>query len=81
MYNTLEEIDARKAELNKQLEAKTAEIAKKWDILFHPAEDTRLVQSPTERFITYAQKSAGIIDGALLGWKLYRKFFSRRRRR
>ena len=56
-----------------------------WDELFHkPCSDE--ASSPTKRFSNMMGIGTGIIDGILLGWKLYRKFkgttdlFRKRRR-
>lgn len=58
-------------------------LADQWDEMFHKEEE-EVVLSPTKRILSILSNSAVIIDSALLGWKLYRKFnggSSRRRRR
>lgn len=80
MFNTLQEIDVRKAELAKQIQEQENLIASKWDSLFHP-EPESLIPSPTQRIIKYAKVGSMAIDGALLGWKLYHKFGGKKNRR
>lgn len=54
---------------------KEKHISQLWDELFHPKEEqTSLIPSPTQRAIKIMSSSANILDGAILGWKLYKKF-------
>lgn len=71
-YNSLLEIRARKAELKSQIDVSGEEIRGIWNGMFHQPSLSTL--SPTQRFLSIVSSSAGIIDGALFGWKLYRKF-------
>ncbi|MBQ0074761.1 MAG: hypothetical protein KBT34_11255 [Prevotella sp.] len=61
--------DAIKAELEKN-EERLEEI---WDDMFHKPTEEEMA-SPTQRAMAFITSSAGLIDGALLGWKLYNRF-------
>lgn len=81
----IKDIDARKEALRKAVAEKEEEIATLWDKLFNPPQE-HVVETPTQRVLHYANTAAGVFDGALLGWKLYRKLngmfsFSKRRKR
>lgn len=71
-FTSLQTIRDKRAELQKQLEESETEIKGLWDGLFHREEVSSL--SPTQKFLSFATSSAGIIDGVLFGWKLYRRF-------
>lgn len=71
-YTSLEEIRLRKTVLQKQLGDSGKEVKTIWDSIFHKSEPSP--SSPTQRLMSLASTSAGLIDGAILGWKLYRKF-------
>lgn len=66
------DIEARKEQLRAQIASKESEIIQLWDTLFNQKEDTAL-KTPTQRILSYANTAAGVFDGAMLGWKLYRK--------
>lgn len=72
MYNSFEEIQAEKDKLCADIDKKKAEIGKIWNNVFH-REETPLYETPTQRILRYANTGAGMFDGALLGWKLYKK--------
>lgn len=75
---TLAQIRARKEELRAGIQKDTTEIQKQWDSLFHQQPDT-LLPSPTQKLMKVMNTSAGVFDGLLLGWKLYRKYSKKRR--
>lgn len=52
--------------------AKEASLRKNWDSLVN--EEEPVVLSPTKRVMNWISDSSNVIDGALLGWKLYRIF-------
>lgn len=85
IYNTLEDIVAEKERLRKALTTKGEEISNLWGELVHPKENEG-PKSPAQRFLQYANAGAGLVDGILLGWKLYRRiggtfsFFKRKKR-
>ena len=72
-YQSLLAIRARKMQLNKEIQRSEQEIKTTWNTLFHPKKNPT-PNTPTQRFLSLASSSVGLIDGALLGWKLYKKF-------
>ena len=61
------------AELKRQLTESEGKLGVIWNDIFHsPAQRNR--NSPTQRALTLITSYAGVIDGAILGWKLYRRF-------
>lgn len=72
-YNSLLALRARKMELQKQLEDQEQNISSLWHDLFHN-EESQLPKTPTQRIMSLASTGMGVIDGAILGWKLYKKF-------
>ena len=64
---SLEELQARKDLLKEEIQKEDQQIRELWNSLFH--KPTMLASMLT--------KGAGIIDGAILGWKLYKKFKKR----
>ena len=75
-YQSLLAIRARKMQLNKEIHRSEQEIKTTWNTLFHPKKDPT-PNTPTQRFLSLASSSVGLIDGALLGWKLYKKFIQK----
>ena len=71
--NSLEELQARKDLLNAEIAKDDEQIKALWNSLFHKPE-MMTSSSPAKRIASIVNTSAGIIDGAILGWKLYRKF-------
>lgn len=69
--HNLEEVRLRKANLQTELLRKEGNIRKLWNDIFHSKKKT---SSKKNRISGIVNSSMGIIDGALLGWKLYRKF-------
>ena len=84
-YTTIEDIVAEKERLRKALTEKGEEISELWGELVHPKEYDA-PKSPAQRMLQYANAGAGLVDGILLGWKLYRRiggtfsFFKRKNR-
>ena len=72
-YQSLLAIHARKIQLNKEIQRSEQKIKTTWDSIFHPKADP-VPNTPAQRFLSLASSSVGLIDGALLGWKLYKKF-------
>ena len=75
-YQSLLAIRARKMQLNKEIQRSEQKIKTTWDSIFHPKKDP-IPNTPTQRFLSLASSSVGLIDGALLGWKLYKKFIQK----
>lgn len=69
-YRTLDEIRLRKAQLLTDITKDSNKIRTLWDDIFHPKKDKA---TPTSRFANTMKMGAGIVDGLILGWKLYRK--------
>jgi len=70
-YKSLDEIRLRKAQLRTDLTKDSNKIAGLWNELMHKPKDKN---TPTQRFSGVISTGAGILDGLILGWKLYRKF-------
>lgn len=70
---SLEDLNHQKEMLKSQIEAKDRSIKKMWAELFHePAKKTP--STPSARLAKALSIGSGVFDGALLGWKLYRRF-------
>lgn len=71
-YKSLNEIRTRKETLHEDIRKADEQIRTLWNNLFHQPEisDTR----PSKRIMGLLNAGTGIIDGLILGWKLYRKF-------
>lgn len=85
-YRTLTDIQVEIDRLRQELSSKEEEISNLWNNTFHQIDDKEL-KTPTQRLFQYANTCAGVFDGALLGWKLYRRLggtfslFGKKRRR
>lgn len=73
-YQSIEEIRLRKAALLKDIEADGAKIEEKWRSLFKKPEALSKPATPSQRITGLVSTGAGLLDGIMLGWKLYRKF-------
>lgn len=73
-YQSIEEIKMRKAALLKDIEADSAKIDEKWHSLFKKPEALSKSATPSQRISGIISSGAGVLDGILLVWKLYRKF-------
>lgn len=73
-YQSIEEIRLRKAALQKEIEADRAKIDEKWHSLFKKPEALSKSATPSQRISGIISSGAGVLDGILLVWKLYRKF-------
>ena len=73
-YQSIEEIRLRKAALQKEIEADSAKIDEKWHSLFKKPEALSKSATPLQRISGIISSGAGVLDGILLVWKLYRKF-------
>lgn len=70
-YRTLSEIRLRKAQLITDITKDSNKIQSLWNRLFHSHKEAN---TPTQRFSGLMSTGAGILDGLILGWKIYRKF-------
>lgn len=73
-YQSIEEIRLRKAALQKEIEADSAKIDEKWHSLFKKPEALSKSATPSQRISGIISSGAGVLEGILLVWKLYRKF-------
>lgn len=73
-YQSIEEIRLRKAALQKEIEADSAKIDEKWHSLFKKPEALSKSATPSQRISGIISSGAGVLDGILLVWKLYRRF-------
>lgn len=69
-YKSLVAIKKRKEQLRKQIQKDDAQIHALWKTLFHKPEKS----SKGMRVSGLMNTGAGVLDGLILGWKLYRKF-------
>lgn len=73
-YSTLEEIRMRKALLLKDIQKDSERIDLQWHSLFRKPQGLSKTATPSKRIGSFMNMGAGFLDGALLAWKLYRKF-------
>lgn len=73
-YSSLNEIRLRKELLQKDIEADDAKIKALWHSLFMRPDALSKKATPSKRMQSLFSIGAGAFDGALLAWKLYRKF-------
>ena len=84
-FSSLDDIRAYKEELLEQIRHDRDVISTKWNDLFHREEPTP--QSKAQKIMKMLSMGTGVLDGAMLGWKLYRKYqegaflFGKRRRK
>lgn len=72
-YNTLGDIRLRKAQLLTDITRDSNRARGIWNGIVHPKKSAA---KPRGRFsmASLVSTGAGVLDGALLAWKLYRKF-------
>ena len=73
-YNSLEDIRYQKEMLHIDLHKNEQQIAYLWKELLKPAEAFQKNASTSNRLIGLFNVGTNILDGAILGWKLYKKF-------
>ncbi|MBR1469787.1 MAG: hypothetical protein IJ605_06745 [Prevotella sp.] len=73
VYRSLDEIRDRKDQLLDQIRKDDRQIKTLWGQLFAKPEPLSAL-SPSKRISSLMTTGAGVFDGILLGWKLYRKF-------
>ncbi|MCR5130389.1 MAG: hypothetical protein K6C10_02880 [Prevotella sp.] len=76
--NSLEEIRNRKDALRQQIDKSDSNIRQLWGQLFVKPEPFSAL-TPTKRFSTIMNTGAGVLDGIILGWKLYRKYWKKKK--
>ena len=73
-YNSLNDIRLRKEALRKSIEADDKKIKALWNSLFTKPDAFSKEASRGRRIASMISVGTGAFDGALLAWKLYRKF-------
>lgn len=73
-YSSLTEIRLRKELLRKDIQADDEKIKRLWNTLFAKPSALTRSASPSSRMKSLFSIGAGAFDGAVLAWKLYRKF-------
>lgn len=72
-YHNIDEIRLRKAQLLTDIAKDNNQMRKLWNRLFHkPSNNSK--KAPARRFAGLMSTGASVVDGIILGWKLYRKF-------
>jgi hypothetical protein len=71
-YQSLDEIQTRKDQLREEIGKDDEKIKDLWETLFHNPDINSA--APSKRVNALMNTGIGIVDGLLLGWKLYRKF-------
>lgn len=75
-YGSIEQIRQRKLKVREEIQSQEKTMRSLWDSIFHSKSDG-LVSTPSKRITSLISTGAGILDGAILGFKLYRKFKKR----
>lgn len=70
-YHTLTELRQRKAQLLEDIAKDDKRVKALWAQLFYRPKTTG---TPSQRITNMITTGGGILDGLILGWKLYRKF-------
>ncbi len=73
-YRSLTDIRLRKEALRKDIEADDAKIKALWKSIFTCPDAFSRNASRSKRLTSLISIGMGTVDGALLAWKLYRKF-------
>lgn len=80
MIDSLKTLQTKRTALKCEINGKEADLHKIWDDLFHKKEENLMSSlSPTKRIMSFISSSTVVIDGMLLGWKLYNRFGRKRR--
>ena len=69
---SLELLRARKRLIRAELDKSEEKLGDIWNDVFHSQEKEE-TNSPTMKAMAFITSAAGVIDGVVLGWKLYRK--------
>lgn len=80
-YRSLEAIQARKQYLLKDIKKDDEKIRDLWGNLFHKPDMLVSSSTPSKRINSLMTTGAGVFDGIILAWKLYRKFFSKNKKK
>jgi len=69
---SLETLSIRKQQLREDLNDSEEKLSDIWNAMFRQPSEEELA-SPTKKILASITSASAIIDGALLGWKLYRR--------
>lgn len=69
-YDSLSALRIRKQELAKECERDEVQMRKYWSDLFEEKEPDNV----TDRVTSMVKMGMGVFDGAMLAWKLYKKY-------
>ena len=78
MYKSLEAISDRKDVLLKEIRKDEKQVRQLWNQLFAKPEPMSAL-TPSKRISTMMSTGAGVLDGVIFGWKLYRKFWKKKK--
>lgn len=78
MYKSLEAISDRKDVLLKEIRKDEKQVRQLWNQLFAKPEPMSAL-TPSKRISSMMSTGAGVLDGVILGWKLYRKFWKKKK--
>lgn len=70
--STISELKAQADLVREQIRVEQSEMHRHWNSL--TKQRKKESKSKTQRLIGFLTKGSTVIDGALIGWKLYRKF-------
>ena len=73
-YNSITDIRLRKEILRNEILEDNEKIKTLWDSLFKKSDALNKRSTPSKRINSILNIGAGVLDGVILGWKLYRKF-------
>ena len=79
-YRSLEAIQARKEYILKDIQKDDQQIRTLWGNLFHKPAMLVSSKTPSKRINSLMTAGAGVFDGIILAWKLYRKFGKKKKR-
>lgn len=77
-YNSLEAISDRKNVLITEIRNDEKQVRQLWSQLFAKREPISAL-TPSKRISAMMSTGAGVFDGIILGWKLYRKFWKKKK--
>ena len=79
-YRSLEAIQARKDYLLKDIRNDDEKIRNLWGALFHKPDMLVSSKTPSKRFNSLMTTGAGVFDGIIMAWKLYKKFGKKKKK-
>lgn len=73
-FQSLDDLQLKKEEIRAQIRENNVQIQTMWQELFPKQTQT----TPTSKWSNAMTKGFGVVDGAILGWKIYRKFWGKK---